>query len=160
MVVSLPNTSEDSFLLLLDRYGKWRVNSIINGFTTSLGGLASSYSTTGDIAFIGKNKSDILLAGKRLKEIGGGIVLVNQGEIIYELKLELNGTMFIGGMQALIQKERELNTILADYGYKYENPVFNLLFLSATQLPYFRMIQQAIDSLLGCELHFIVVRSI
>jgi len=143
-VDSLPNTTEDAFLLLLDRYGKWRVNSIINGFTTSLGGLASSYSTTGDIAFIGKNKSDILLAGKRLKEIGGGIVLVNQGEIIYELKLELNGTMFIGGMQALIQKERELNTILADYGYKYENPVFNLLFLSATHLPYIRITQQGI----------------
>src|SRR5699024_11629493 len=105
---------------LLDHYGKWRVNSIINGVTTSLGGLASSYSTTGDIAFIGKSKSDILLAGKRLKETGGGIVLVNQGEIIYELKLELNGRMLIGGMQALIQKERELNTILADYGYKYE----------------------------------------
>src|SRR5699024_12571094 len=92
-----------------------------------------------DIALNNKNKSDILLSSKRLKEIGGGIVLVNQGEIIYDLKIELNGTMFIGGMQALIQKERELNTILADYGYKYENPVFNLLFLSATHLPYIRI---------------------
>src|SRR5699024_11622847 len=89
-VDSLPNTTEDAFLLLLDRYGKWRVNSIINAFTTSLGGLASSYSTTGDIAFIGKNKSDIILVGKRLKEIDSDIVLVHQGEIMYEFKLELN----------------------------------------------------------------------
>src|SRR5699024_4907616 len=111
-VDSLPNTTEDAFLLLLDRYGKWRVNSIINDFTTSLGGLASSYSTTGDTAFIGKNKSDVVLAGKRLKEIGGGIVLVTQGEVIYELKLALNGTMFIGGMKAFIEKEKELNAIV------------------------------------------------
>src|SRR5699024_483751 len=102
------------------------------------------YSTTGDIAFIGKEKSDILLAGKRLKEIGGGIVLVNQGEVIYELKLALNGTMFIGGMKELIEKEKELNAILADYGYKYENPVFYLLFLSATHLSYIRITQQGI----------------
>src|SRR5699024_5635173 len=125
-------------------YVNWYFYLIIKFFTNLLSCLASSYSTTGDIAFIGKNKSDILLAGKRLKEIGGGIVLVNQGEIIYELKLELNGTMFIGGMKALIQKERELNTILADYGYKYENTDFNLLFLLATHLPYIRITQQGI----------------
>ncbi len=148
---NLPEDTEDAFLLLIDRYGKWRVNSIINGFTDSLGGLASSYSTTGDVAFIGKKKSDILIAGKRLKEIGGGIVLVDKGEVVYELKLQLNGTMFIGGMKALIEKEKELKAILTDFGYKYENPVFNLLFLSATHLPYLRITQQGIYDVIKRE---------
>lgn len=141
---TLPENTEDAFLLLIDRYGKWRVNSVINGFTHSLGGLASSYSTTGDVIFIGKNKSDIETAWVRLKEIGGGIVLANKGEIIFELKLELNGSMFVGGMEALIKKDKELKEILIDYGYKHGNPVFNLLFLSATHLPYIRITQQGI----------------
>lgn len=140
----LPNKTPDAFLLLIDQYGKWRVNSVINGFTDSLGGLASSYSTTGDVIFIGKNKYDILIAAKRLKEIGGGIVLVDQGEIIYELKLELNGTMFVGGMEKLINKEEEFNRILAKYGYPFENPLFNLLYLSATSIPYLRITQQGL----------------
>lgn len=148
---TLPANTEDAFLLLIDRFGKWRVNSIINGFTDSLGGLASSYSTTGDVTFIGKRKSDILIAGKRLKEMGGGIVLVDKGEVIYELKLQLNGTMFIGGMNTLIEKEKELKAILADYGYKYENPAFNLLFLSATHLPYLRITQQGIFDVMKRE---------
>src|SRR5699024_8624791 len=53
---------EDAFLLLIDRYGKWRVNTMIRGFTNRLGALVSSYSTTGDFITIGKNKVDILLA--------------------------------------------------------------------------------------------------
>lgn len=140
----LPDKTPDAFLLLIDQYGKWRVNSVINGFTDSLGGLASSYSTTGDVIFIGKNKDDILIAAKRLKEIGGGIVLVDQGEIIYELKLALNGTMFIGGMETLINKEKEFNRILNKYGYPFENPLFNLLYLSATSIPYLRITQQGL----------------
>src|SRR5699024_673069 len=72
----LPNNKQDAFLLLVDRYGKWRVNTAIRGFTNRLGGMASSYSTTGDFVFIGKSKHDILLAWKRLKELGGGIVVV------------------------------------------------------------------------------------
>ena len=141
---TLPDKTPDAFLLLIDQYGKWRVNSVINGFTDSLGGLASSYSTTGDVIFIGKNKHDILIAAKRLKEIGGGIVLVDQGEIIYELKLALNGTMFIGGMETLINKEKEFNRILNKYGYPFENPLFNLLYLSATSIPYLRITQQGL----------------
>src|SRR5699024_3913210 len=140
----LLDKTPDAFLLLIDQYGKWRVNSVINGFTDSLGGLASSYSTTGDVIFIGKNKDDILIAAKRLKEIGGGIVLVDQGEIIYELKLALNGTMFIGGIETLINKEKEFNRILNKYGYPFENPLFNLLYLSATSIPYLRITQQGL----------------
>lgn len=149
---SLPGKTTDAFLLLVDQYGKWRVNSVIKGFTDSLGGLASSYSTTGDVIFIGKNKSDILIASQRLKEIGGGIVLADKGKIIYELKLELNGIMFIGGMKALVKKDKELKEILTKYGYKHENPVFNLHFLSATHLPYLRITQLGLYDVIKREI--------
>src|SRR5699024_8512506 len=81
----IPEQSNDAFLMLVDRNGKWRVNTALKGFTDQLGALLSSYSTTGDIVCIGKSKPDMLLAWKRLKEIGGGIVLAHEGEIIFEL---------------------------------------------------------------------------
>ncbi|MFD2629548.1 adenine deaminase C-terminal domain-containing protein [Oceanobacillus kapialis] len=140
----LPDTKMDAFLLLLDRKGKWRVNTTIRGFTDRLGGLASSYSTTGDFIFIGKNKSDIVLAGKRLKELGGGIVLVHDGEILLEIPLTLSGTMYDGQMSALIEKEKQLKAILKEFGYAFNDPVYSIFFLSSTHLPYVRITQRGI----------------
>ncbi|UJL47250.1 adenine deaminase [Virgibacillus sp. NKC19-16] len=140
----LPANKGDAFLLLMDRNGEWRVNTTIRGFTEKLGGLASSYSTTGDFVFIGKSKSDMLLAGNRLKEIGGGIVLVHNGEVLVELPLTLGGVMFNGKMSTLIEKEKQLKETLAEFGYSHNDPIYTIYFLSSTHLPYIRITQQGI----------------
>lgn len=153
-VNELPRDSEDAFLLFIDRYGKWRVNSVIHGFTRHLGALASSYTSTGDLVFIGKSKHDILLAWKRLKELGGGIVLVDEGKIIFELKLELGGVMYDGSMEQLIAEEKKLKHLLQYYGYLFTDPVYTILFLSSTHLPYIRVTQQGIYDVLKRETIF------
>jgi adenine deaminase len=140
----IPEQYRDAFLLLIDRAGNWRVNTTLRGFTDRLGGLVSSYSTTGDIVCIGKSKHDMQLAWRRLKELGGGIVLAHQGEIIFELPLTLSGIMFDGKMPQLIEKEKQLKAILKEYGYRFDDPVYSVLFLSATHLPYIRITQQGI----------------
>lgn len=147
----LPTGSDDAFLLLIDRYGKWRVNSVIHGFTKELGGLCSTYSTTDDIIIIGKRKSDMNLAWKRMKEIGGGIVLAHQGKIIYELALPLEGAMYDGSMTQLIEKEKECVKILNEAGYTFNDPIYTLLFLSSTHLPYIRVTQQGIVDVMKYE---------
>ncbi|GAB4074475.1 adenine deaminase C-terminal domain-containing protein [Barrientosiimonas marina] len=140
----IPETLDDAFLMLVDRKGKWRVNTAIKGFTDRLGGLASSYSTTGDLVFIGKSKQDLLLAWQRLKALGGGIVLVHDGEILFELPLALGGSMYAGNMEDLIAKEKQLKQWLQDFGYPFDDPVYAILFLSATHLPYTRVTQQGV----------------
>lgn len=147
----LPDDNLDAFLLMIDRNGYWRVNTVIHGFTQRLGGLVSSFSTTGDVIFIGKNQTDMLLAWERMKQIGGGIVLAHDGEIIFELPLQLSGLMYVGGMDQLIEKEVELKDILSTYGYQYEDPVYNLLFLSSIHLPYIRITQQGIYDVMRRE---------
>src|SRR5699024_2427495 len=140
----IATTRSRAFLLMLDRDGEWRVNTTLRGFTKELGGLVSSYSTTGDIVCIGKRKRDITLAWNRMKELGGGIVLAHMGEIIFEIPLQLGGTMYEGTMDTLMEKETALKQILKDYGYAFEDPVYSILFLAATHLPYFRVTQQGI----------------
>lgn len=148
---NLPSGNEDAFLLLIDRFGKWRVNSVINGFTNQLGGLCSTYSTTDDIIVIGKRKSDMSLACNRMKEIGGGIVLAHEGKILFELSLPLAGAMYDGKMSSLIDKERECVKILKEAGYKFTDPIYTLLFLSSTHLPYIRVTQQGIVDVMKHE---------
>ena len=47
---------DESYLSLFDKYGKWRVNTMLKGFATRIQGFVSSYSTTGDIIAIGKTR--------------------------------------------------------------------------------------------------------
>ncbi|MCD5325351.1 MULTISPECIES: adenine deaminase C-terminal domain-containing protein [Pontibacillus] len=137
-------TDNEAFLMLIDRDGKWKVNSMIKGFTHSLGGLVSSYSNTGDFIFIGKNKSDMKMAFDRMKEIGGGIVLAHEGEIVYELPLPVAGMMSDKEMETIISEEQELKRILGKHGYPFQDPVYTLLFLSSTHLPFIRITPKGI----------------
>ncbi len=128
--------------VLLDRYGLWLVNTMLKGFSSALGGLASSYSNTGDLVLIGKHKEDMLLAFRRMKEIGGGLVLAENGEIVFELPL--GGMMSALEMESLIDKEKEFIRLLRERGYRFEDPVYSLFFLQSTHLPYVRITQRGI----------------
>ncbi|RKQ34618.1 adenine deaminase C-terminal domain-containing protein [Oceanobacillus halophilus] len=150
----LPENKDDAFLLLIDRNGKWRVNTTIKGFTRRLGAIASSFSSSGDLIIIGKNKKDMLLAWNRLKEIGGGIALVHQGEVLTDLPLALGGIMSTESMDEIIEKEKEIKAYLKEFGYQYEDPIYNILFLSATHLPYVRITQQGIIDIKKGEILF------
>lgn len=129
---------DECFFVMVDRNGKWRVNTHVKGFANQLSGFASSYSGTGDILLIGKRKEDMLLAFDRMKEIGGGIVIAEQGKIIYEMPLSIQGIMSTKEVEELIEEEKVLKMLLRERGYAYADPVFTLLFFSATHLPYIR----------------------
>jgi len=150
----LPKTKKDAFLLFIDKNGKWRVNTTIRNFTDSLGAVASSYSSSGDLLFIGKNKKDILLAWERLKELGGGIVLVHQGEVLLEIPLTLGGLMSNESMREVIEKEKQLKAYLEEHGYQFQDPIYSILFLSVAHLPYIRITQQGIIDIKKREILF------
>ncbi|SEQ45545.1 adenine deaminase C-terminal domain-containing protein [Piscibacillus halophilus] len=135
----LARSQNEAYVMLIDRDGEWRVSTFLKGFTKRLGGLVSSYSNTGDIILIGKSKRDMSLAFKRMQELGGGIVLAHAGEIIFELPLEIKGVMTDAPMEKLIEQEKEMKKILQDFGYAHSDPVYTLLFLSSTHLPYIRI---------------------
>ncbi|MFU2028746.1 adenine deaminase C-terminal domain-containing protein [Bacillus wiedmannii] len=130
---------DECFLMMIARDGTWRVNTVVKGFAKELGGLASSYSGTGDIILIGKNKEDILTAFHRVKEIGGGMVIAEKNEVLHEIALPLLGIMSNLKMNKLIQEEKQMVKLLQERGYAYDDPAFTILFFSATHLPFIRV---------------------
>ncbi|WP_078429298.1 adenine deaminase C-terminal domain-containing protein [Alkalihalobacterium alkalinitrilicum] len=134
----------ESFFVLLDRKGKWRINTIIKGFGNEISGFASSFSHTGDIVLIGKNKKDMMIAFEQLKQQGGGIVLVEDENVISNIPLRLMGTMSDQPMNEVIESEKHLVGELKRRGYPYEDPIYSLLFISSTHLPYIRVTQHGI----------------
>lgn len=150
----LPSGQDQSFLLLIDREGNWRVNTLIKGFADDVLGFATSYSNTGDIIMIGKNMADMKLAFDRLKEIGGGMALAGNGKIIAELPLKLGGLMSDLPMEQLITQEKKLKDELKERGYKHGDAVYTLLFLQATHLPYVRITQKGIYDVMNGKVMF------
>ncbi|CAN7574445.1 adenine deaminase C-terminal domain-containing protein [Rossellomorea sp. LjRoot5] len=140
----LDSDHDQSFLMLLDRHGEWRISTMIKGFSKGVMGFASSYSNTGDIILIGKSKSDMIAAFNRMKEIGGGIVLAENGEILHEIPLPLSGLLSEKEMPELIEEEKTLKGLLKERGYRFSDPIYTLLFLQSTHLPYIRMTQKGI----------------
>jgi adenine deaminase len=143
-VDQLSTEHDESFLMLIDRNGKWRVNTLLKGFASRVMGFASSYSNTGDIILIGKNKTEMVRAFNRMRELGGGIVLAEDGKIVGEIPLPLKGMMSAKKLEELMFEEKQLTTLLRDRGYRFIDPIYTLLFLSSTHLPYIRITPQGI----------------
>ncbi|MET0785418.1 MAG: adenine deaminase C-terminal domain-containing protein [Paenisporosarcina sp.] len=141
---SLSSDHDESFLMLVDRQGKWRVNTMIKGFATSVQGFASSYSNTGDIILIGKSRRDMLTAFNEMKRRKGGIVLVEEGEVIADIPLTIGGGLSSESVEVLIEQELALKKALFERGYKYGDAIYTLLFLQSTHLPYVRITQRGI----------------
>ncbi|OIU70219.1 adenine deaminase C-terminal domain-containing protein [Rossellomorea aquimaris] len=140
----LASDHDQSFLMLLDRKGKWRISTMLKGFSNGVKGFASSYSNTGDIILIGKSKPDMIAAFNRMKEIGGGIVLTENGEVLHEIPLPLSGLLSKKEMPELIEEEKIMKVLLSERGYKFSDPIYTLLFLQSTHLPYIRVTQKGI----------------
>ncbi|WP_026564714.1 adenine deaminase C-terminal domain-containing protein [Bacillus sp. UNC41MFS5] len=138
----LSSNHDECYFTLMDRNGKWRINTLLKGFATTLSALASSYSNTGDIILIGKNKQDMLHAFNRMKELGGGIVMVEDSKEVCELPLTLNGIMSHLPIEELICQEKQLLIELRERGYGFSDPIYSLAFFSATHLPYIRITPQ------------------
>ena len=150
-VRKLSKDHDESFLMLIDRNGKWRVNTLIKGFASSVLGFASSYSNTGDIILIGKDKEEMLNAFNEMKQLGGGMVLTENGVSIATLPLAIAGGLSIEPMEKLIKQELDMKAALKVRGYHHADAVYTFLFLQSTHLPYVRITQLGIFDVMKNE---------
>ncbi|GKV69806.1 putative adenine deaminase [Sporosarcina sp. NCCP-2716] len=148
----LESGHDECFLALIGRNGKWRVTTVLKGFARDLQGLASSYSNTGDLILIGQDKQEMLRAFRRVKEIGGGIVLAENGSIVQELPLAIGGSLSDQPVDVLREQERALKDALEKRGYDKGDAVYSLLFLQSTHLPYIRITQTGVLDVMRNEL--------
>ena len=142
--LELSTEHDESFFVMIDKEGKWMVSTVIKGFATHVAGFASSYSNSGDIVLIGKNKREMVRAFYALKELGGGMTLVENNEVIGSIPLELLGVNSSKSMQGVMEDEKKFVKLLRERGYKHLDPIYSLQFFSSTHLPYIRVTQKGI----------------
>lgn len=150
----LKDDHDESFLVLIDRNGKWKVNTLLKGFATTLQGFASSYSNMGDILLIGKDKNEMKKAYEAIKTQGGGIAVSQDGKITAKIDLPIGGGLSTHPVSELIEIEKVLKEELAAHGFHHGDAIYTLLFLQATHLPYVRVTQRGIVDVLKKQVLF------
>lgn len=141
---ALSTDHNESFIMLIDRAGNWRVNTLLKGFASKVEGFASSYSNTGDIILIGKDKKAMHQAFNEMKRIGGGMVLMEDGAPLVTLPLPIAGGLSEEAVESLMQQELALKKALKERGYHHADAIYTFLFLQSTHLPYVRVTPQGI----------------
>jgi adenine deaminase len=119
----------------LDRYGEWVVRALVGGFAKDLDGLATTATSSGHLLVLGRDPEAMSLAARRVRELGGGAVIVRAGEVVWEAALPLAGVMSGGGFSEAVRYAAGLKSRLKDAGCPFADPLYSLLFLTADFLP-------------------------
>jgi len=114
--------------------------AFVVGFGAKVGGLASSLAHEPHRPLvIGCQEKDMVLALQRMRELGGGVVVAHEGELLAEIPLPIGGLMSVESLEELTAQIRSTNGILRQLGSSLESPVFTVGFLTFSTLPWVRL---------------------
>ncbi len=119
----------------LTRDGRWITRALVRNFARELDGFATTATSNLQILALGRDPRSMALASARVRELGGGAVIVNDGRVVWEGTLSLGGTMASGPFARALSLARELKAHLLRAGYPFSDPIYSLLFLTADFLP-------------------------
>jgi adenine deaminase len=126
-------------IIFLDPAGRWRCRALLTGFAEALGGLASTYNTGGGVYVLGRDPGDMARAASRALDLGGGVVLVEEGAVRFELPLPLGGLMSPRSIPEVAAATDALTALMRARGYPHHDLPYSLLFLGFDGLPYIRL---------------------
>jgi adenine deaminase len=124
---------------LIDREGAWISRTLVSGFASNLDGLASTYNTTTHLLVLGSRPQSIARAALRVRELDGGIVIVEGEEIAFEIALPVTGMMSALHFDDVVELNRRLSRAVASAGYEHHDILYTLLFLTCDFLPALRL---------------------
>lgn len=111
--------------------------AIVKGFQLKSGAIATTIAhDSHNLVVTGRNDRDMLTAAERLKQLKGGMVVVDQGQIIAELALPIAGLMTDAPASEVAEKLKWLHQAAAGIGASNAfNPFLTLSFLSLPVIP-------------------------
>ncbi len=110
--------------------------AFVSGFGLKAGALASSVGHDHhNITTVGTSAADMAVAVNRVAEMGGGLVVVRDGQVLGELALPICGLVTTQSAETVAAKVEEMNTALSDLGCQMANPFMTLSFITLIYIP-------------------------
>jgi adenine deaminase len=138
--IRLPDDSDVLKIALLNTDLPGFRTAFLTGLGAAVGGLASSVAHEPHRPMVvGRREEDMVLAFQRMQELGGGLVLAQDGEVLSEIPLPIGGVMSVEPLGVLSGQISRMNGILQEMGSHLDNPVFTIGFLTFSTLPWIRL---------------------
>lgn len=126
------------YVSIVERYGKTgnHPTAFIHGFGLKNGALATTCSPDdNNIVVIGANADDMAVAVRRIKELGGGQVVVADGKVLAEIALPIAGIVADIPAEEMLAAETRLNDEMHSLGSKLALPLWYSMFVMITSIP-------------------------
>ncbi|MEH7095407.1 adenine deaminase [Neobacillus vireti] len=119
---------------------------IVKGLGLKSGAIATTIAhDSHNIILAGTNNKDMVVAANAVKDMQGGMVVVNQEKVIASLKLSIAGLMSDRPYQEVYSKLNEINLALRTLGAnEHFNPFLTLSFLSLPVIPELKLTDQGL----------------
>lgn len=128
---------ELNFAISINRYGKkTKAIAVVENFYVNRGAIATTYShDSHNLTIIYKKPIDALVATQRVKNIAGGIVVVENEKVVKELPFPIGGMLSKNSAYELGNYIVDMNKVLRDYGIESASPITRPSTLSLIVIP-------------------------
>jgi adenine deaminase len=111
------------------------------GIGMKKGAIASSVAhDSHNLIVVGTNETDMAIAANRIKELGGGCLVVCDGKILSELPLPFGGLMTDIPANEVAERNKKLGELAAELGVNDGiNPFMNMSFIALPVIPHLKM---------------------
>jgi len=137
------NLNEDLLkVAIFDRHhGSGRpVAGFLKGFGAKLGAVGVTTNLDENtLMVVGSDDEDMALCGNILIECGGGISIVNRGQLLEKIEFPFGGIFSLQPWREVGAKLRRIQDCLREHGSSFDKPVYALAFLTFVTLPTLRI---------------------
>ena len=123
------------------RYTGHRGLGLIAGIGLRHGAIASTVAhDSHNLIVIGENDRDMAVAANRLRELGGGCLVVDRGEVVCEMPLPVAGLMSDGTAAAVAEQNERLRASVHALGVPAgREPFMTMAFVSLPVIPHLKI---------------------
>ncbi|MBX6378550.1 MAG: adenine deaminase, partial [Clostridia bacterium] len=137
--VDLADVPGACYAALVARDGRAVATGVLSGFVRSCEAVVSTYTTSLGAVVVGRDPAAMAQAYRRVLELGGGIVVRDGGDVIFELPLDIGGLMSRRPAKDVARAAVTFEKLLAERGHPFHDPLSTLLFLGSDALPDLRL---------------------
>jgi adenine deaminase len=117
----------------------------VRGLGLRKGALASTVAhDSHNLVVVGASDSDMVVAANTLRELGGGLVVVSDGQIRAQLPLPVAGLMTAASLEQVVAWKKEVNQAALELGATLEYPFMALSFLALPVIPKLKLTDQGL----------------
>jgi adenine deaminase len=117
----------------------------VRGLGLHKGALASTVAhDSHNLIVVGASDSDMIVAANTLRKLGGGLVVVSDGQVRAQLPLPVAGLMTDASLEQVVAWKKDVNQAALELGTTLEHPFMALSFLALPVIPKLKLTDQGL----------------